>query len=74
VLDSSIRAAALILATWIAENAPEVVKQSSLGFAPQNGHFNDIGLVGSTGIIAFQEFDLQPFRAEIAKTTDARVG
>jgi hypothetical protein len=37
--------AALILSTWIAENAPEVVKQSCLGFASQNGHFIDTELV-----------------------------
>jgi hypothetical protein len=46
-------AATLILAMWTAENAPEVVEQSRLGFAPQNGQRNDNGLVGSTGIFAF---------------------
>jgi hypothetical protein len=49
----SIRAAALILATWTTENAPKAVKQSRLGFAPQNGHFSDSGLIGSTGIFGF---------------------
>jgi hypothetical protein len=34
---------------WIAETAPKAVKQSWLGFAPQNGHSNEMGLVGSSG-------------------------
>jgi hypothetical protein len=52
----SIRAAALILARWIAENPPKVVLQSRLGFALQKGQTKPIGLVGSTSGIEGRDF------------------
>jgi hypothetical protein len=43
-----IAAAALILGTWMTENPREMVSQSWLGLAPQNGHVSEIGLIGNT--------------------------
>jgi|HubBroStandDraft_6_1064221.scaffolds.fasta_scaffold401322_2 hypothetical protein len=44
----SMEAAALILARWIIENPAELVAQSRLGFALQNGQIRLFGLVAST--------------------------
>ena len=44
----SMEAAALILARWIIENPAELVAQSRLGFALQNGQTKVFGLVAST--------------------------
>lgn len=48
----SIRAADLILATWITESPPALVEQSSPDFAPHKVQIKLIGLVGRiSGII-----------------------
>jgi hypothetical protein len=52
----SASAAALILATCMAENPPEVAKQSSPLFAPHRGQANANGLTGNTSGI--DEIDL----------------
>src|SRR5271156_2150048 len=53
-LSSSANAAALILATWTADNPPEVVIQSRPGIDMQVGHNKLIGLVGrNSGISPF---------------------
>jgi hypothetical protein len=48
LLAASIRAAALILATWMREKPPASVVQLSRGFDLQKGHVRVIGLTGST--------------------------
>jgi hypothetical protein len=48
LLAASIRAAALILATWMREKPPDSVVQFSPGFDLQKGHARVIGLTGST--------------------------
>jgi hypothetical protein len=50
----SASAAALILAAWIAADAPEVVMQSRPGIDMQVGHNRLIGLVGgNAGVMPF---------------------
>ncbi len=48
LLDLSIRAAALMRITWIADSPRDVVAQSSPAFAPQKRQVKLIGLVGRT--------------------------
>jgi hypothetical protein len=50
--DTVFAATALILATSTSEGNPELVEQSSSGFAPQNGQRTDSGLTGSISEMA----------------------